>query len=70
VPWAEGQRIDGESGLYHMKNCYYDPEIGRFITRDPGRNKGGRSPLDGPNLCAFVNNNPIAFVDAVVQCIL
>jgi len=31
----QGQRYDEESGLYYMKNRYYDPEMGRFITRDP-----------------------------------
>ena len=51
----QGQRYDEESGLYYMKNRYYDPEIGRFITRDPAQ--------DGLNLYAFVNNNPINFVD-------
>jgi len=51
----QGQRYDEESGLYYMKNRYYDPETGRFITRDPAG--------DGPNLYAFVNNNPINFVD-------
>src|SRR5262249_36533942 len=36
---------------------YYDPECGCFITKDP---LGDR---DGPNLYAFVSNNPLTHVD-------
>jgi RHS repeat-associated protein len=31
----QGQRLDEETGLYYFKSRYYDPETGRFITRDP-----------------------------------
>ena len=51
----QSQRLDKETGLYYFKNRYYDPETGRFITRDPAG--------DGPNLYAFVNNNPVCYVD-------
>ena len=51
----QGQRYDEETGLYYFKSRYYDPEHGRFITRDPAG--------EGINLYAFVNNNPINFVD-------
>ena len=51
----QGQRYDEESGLYYMKNRYYDPETGRFITRDPA--------ASDVNLYQFVNSNPINFVD-------
>jgi len=50
----QSQRLDA-TGLYYFRNRYYDPENGRFITRDPAR--------DGLNLYAFVNNNPINFMD-------
>jgi RHS repeat-associated protein len=53
----QGQRLDEETGLYYFKNRYYDPVHGRFISRDPA------GMTDGPNLYAFVNNNPINFVD-------
>ncbi|NOY35676.1 MAG: hypothetical protein GXP44_02025 [bacterium] len=36
---------------------YYDPELGRFITRDPS------GYPDGPNNYLYYHNNPINFVD-------
>ena len=30
-----GQQVDEESGLIYLRNRYYNPEIGRFITEDP-----------------------------------
>ena len=53
----QGRRWDNESGLYYFRNRYYDPATGRFISRDPS------GPVDGPNLYAFVNNNPMNYVD-------
>ena len=53
----QGRRLDEESGLYYFRNRQYDPEHGRFISRDPS------GPVDGPNLYAFVNNNPINYID-------
>ena len=53
----QGRRLDEESGLYYFRNRYYDPEHGRFISRDP------EGFVDGPNLYSFVNNNPINYVD-------
>ena len=29
-----GYRYDGETGLYYLQSRYYNPETGRFLTRD------------------------------------
>ncbi|MGQ9791218.1 MAG: RHS repeat-associated core domain-containing protein [Armatimonadota bacterium] len=29
-----GYRDDGDAGLSHVGACYYDPQVGRFISRD------------------------------------
>jgi len=42
------------NGLYYMRARYYDPEVGRFINKDPIRYAGG-----GMNLYAYCLNNPI-----------
>ncbi len=30
-----GREYDKETGLYYYRARYYDPEIGRFISKDP-----------------------------------
>ena len=42
---------DNDSGLMLLGHRYYDPEIGRFLTRD--------SAKDGANWYAYVGNNPL-----------
>ncbi|MCD4487295.1 RHS domain-containing protein, partial [Chromobacterium vaccinii] len=37
----QGQYHDDESGLHYNRHRYYDPEIGRFISRDPIGLAGG-----------------------------
>jgi len=49
--------IDDGNGLLYMRARYYDPEIGRFITKDPIWFAGG------VNLYRYVNNNPLNLVD-------
>lgn len=57
-PWRfSSKRFDPESGLIYFGNRYYDPSIGRFITRDP------IGIEDGPNLYAYVHNNPLTSID-------
>lgn len=58
-PYAyTGREWDKETGLYYYRARYYDPEVGRFILKDPIGFKGGI------NLYAYVQNNPINFDDA------
>ncbi|KPA13256.1 RHS repeat-associated core domain protein [Candidatus Magnetomorum sp. HK-1] len=52
----EGVMDDG-NGLYYMRARYYDPMLGRFISRDPIGHEGGL------NLYAYAGNNPVMFVD-------
>ena len=46
-----GEYTDDETGLVYLRNRYYDPAIGRFITEDPAK--------DGLNWYAYCGNNPI-----------
>jgi hypothetical protein len=49
--------MDDGNGLLDMRARYYDPEIGRFINKDPIGWRGGI------NMYAYVLNNPVNFVD-------
>jgi len=49
--------MDEGNGLLFMKARYYDPEIGRFISKDP------IGLLGGLNLYAYAGNNPVNFID-------
>jgi RHS repeat-associated protein len=49
---------DEETGLYFYRARYYDSTSGRFITEDPIRFAGG-----DVNFYAYVENNPVKFVD-------
>jgi len=50
-----GEYQDLCSGLIYLRNRYYDPSIGRFITEDPAR--------DGLNWYIYANNNPVNYID-------
>lgn len=57
-PWRyRGKRVDKEVGLMYFGYRYYDPEVGRWISPDP------LGTIDGPNLYAYVRNNPMKYVD-------
>lgn len=43
----------GNTGLYYVRNRWYDPESGRFVSEDPAGFAGGS------NLYAFAQNDPI-----------
>ncbi|WP_420000718.1 RHS repeat-associated core domain-containing protein [Aquitalea magnusonii] len=52
----QGQYHDDESGLHYNRHRYYDPEIGRFISRDP------IGLLGGINIHSYAPN-PVAWID-------
>ncbi|GAA5786671.1 RHS repeat domain-containing protein [Chitiniphilus shinanonensis] len=52
-----GQYWDGESGLHYNWHRYYDPEVGRYITRDPIGLEGG------VNAYLYVYANPLEYGD-------
>ncbi len=50
-----GEYKDDETGLIYLRNRYYDPTNGRFITEDPIK--------DGVNWYSYCGGNPVMFVD-------
>jgi RHS repeat-associated protein len=70
--------MDDGNGLLYMRARFYDPEIGRFISKDPIGFGGGDL-----NLYAYVGNNPVnhrdpmglwsecdsAFIENLFSCI-
>ncbi|WP_091837251.1 RHS repeat-associated core domain-containing protein [Marininema halotolerans] len=56
-----GYRYDEVTALYYLQSRYYNPEMGRFLTRDTfvGEEK---DPLS-LNKYSYVSNNPIAYDD-------
>ncbi|MBL4847828.1 MAG: RHS repeat-associated core domain-containing protein, partial [Planctomycetes bacterium] len=54
----QGRRFDAETGLLYFRNRFYDPEVGRFLQRDPvwdAGNVGGQY--------SFVGSGPASGVD-------
>jgi RHS repeat-associated protein len=54
-----------EASLCLARFRAYDPEQGRWLSRDPLENA---EVLEGPNLYAYTANNPINFVDPLGLC--
>jgi len=50
--------VDEGSGIYFMKNRYYDATTGRFLQKDPIGFAGGQT-----NLYAYVGGNPVTGID-------
>ena len=49
--------MDDHNGLFYMRARYYDPEVGRFITKDPIGFAGGA------NLYVYADDNPVNQAD-------
>ncbi|WP_232442507.1 RHS repeat-associated core domain-containing protein, partial [Burkholderia ubonensis] len=52
----QGQQVDGETGLHYNRHRYYDPNVGRFISKDPIGLNGG------PNVYQYASN-PVEWID-------
>ena len=50
-----GEYYDEETDLIYLRNRYYSPTVGQFITEDPIH--------DGGNWYAYCYNNPVKFID-------
>ena len=51
-----GEYLDSETGFVYLRNRYYDPSIGRFISEDPIKS--------GTNWYVYCENNPIRYTDS------
>ncbi len=56
-----GQEYDAESELYYYNARYYNPKLGRFISRDPMLGRDGDSL--SRNGFIYVKNNPLKYTD-------
>lgn len=56
-----GEIQDEETGLYYLRARYYDPGVGRFISKDTYEGQI-TNPLS-QNLYSYVHNNPLKYVD-------
>ena len=56
-----GEAYEEESQLIFLRNRYYDPELGRFISADP--EFGSKINPQSLNPYTYVNNNPLNFID-------
>jgi RHS repeat-associated protein len=54
-----------EAGLTGTRFRNYDPELGRWLSRDPLRRAETK---EGPNLYAYVRNNPVNATDPLGLC--
>ena len=50
-----GEYTDSESGFVYLRNRYYDPSTGSFITEDPVK--------DGNNWYGYCAGNPVMYID-------
>jgi len=56
-----GEQYDQEAGNIYLRNRYYNPEIGRFITKDPAI--GFIREPQSKNPYPYCQNNPIRYTD-------
>jgi RHS repeat-associated protein len=54
--------LDAATGLYYVRNRWYDPQVGRFVSEDP------IGLLGGINLYEYAAGNPVMFRDPTGLC--
>ena len=54
---------DTETGFYYLQSRYYDPTVGRFLNADHPELVGANGGIQGYNLFAYCNNNPVMKYD-------
>jgi RHS repeat-associated protein len=62
----KGYYYDTETSMYYLQSRYYNPELGRFISKDDPSNSQGANCIDDNlyALYAYCNNNPIVATDS------
>ncbi|MDR1697440.1 MAG: hypothetical protein LBR37_00780 [Erysipelotrichaceae bacterium] len=58
-----GYYYDVETSLYYLQSRYYDPKIGRFISKDH-LNYLDPKTIGGLNLYAYCGGNPVMYTDS------
>lgn len=58
----QGREYDWNTGFYYFRARWYNPETGRWLSKDPKGIAGGL------NLYAFCKNNPVCRVDPLGLC--
>ena len=56
-----GEPLDEETGLYYLRARYYDPVVGRFISKD--MYEGSVTNPLSLNSYTYVENNPLIYLD-------
>jgi RHS repeat-associated protein len=56
------KQVSSSTGLVYFGARYYNPLVGRWLTPDP------MGMVDGPNLYAYLNNNPVNLADPWGLC--
>ena len=64
-----GYYYDTETKLYYLQTRYYDPEVGRFINID-NIEYADPETINGLNLYAYCNNNPVNYYDPSGQFVI
>ena len=63
VGFAGASTPNQSGGFTYLRNRWYDPQTGRFLTQDPIGLAGGI------NLYSYAGNNPVAFSDPFGLCV-